>query len=123
LTAAKPSVREPKQERSRQSFDKALDAAVALMVERGSDAFTLAEVAKRAGVSIGSIYGRVDSRDDLLRTAHAREMERIQALHRQAFDTPRPVGCPCTSSGSHRGPTGVPSRTSCSGPPTMPRRR
>ena len=38
---------EPKQERSRLSFDKAVDAAVALLIERGSDAFTLNEVAAR----------------------------------------------------------------------------
>ena len=67
----------PQQERSRQSLERALDAAVALMVERGSDAFTLAEVAERADVSIGSIYGRVKSKDDLLRSVHARELQRI----------------------------------------------
>src|SRR4051812_25362918 len=79
-------VREPKQERSRLSFDKAVDAAVALLIERGSDAFTLNEVAARAGVSTGSIYGRVDSKDDLLRFAHAREMARLGAAQGQLFD-------------------------------------
>ncbi|GAB2965591.1 MULTISPECIES: TetR/AcrR family transcriptional regulator [Streptomyces] len=84
--------REPKQERSRQSFDKALDAAVALTVERRSDAWTLAEVARRAGVSTGSIYGRVDSKDDLIHTAQAREMVRIRVAQRQAFGAPVPAG-------------------------------
>jgi len=78
-------VRAPKQERSRVSFERAVDAAVALLVERRSDAFTLAEVAERAGVSIGSIYGRVDSKDDLLRAAHAREMARITEENAKAF--------------------------------------
>ena len=67
------------------SFERAVDAAVALLVERRSDAFTLAEVAERAGVSIGSIYGRVDSKDDLLRAAHAREMARIKDENLRAF--------------------------------------
>nr|WP_179722864.1 TetR/AcrR family transcriptional regulator [Petropleomorpha daqingensis] len=86
-----PFVREPKQERSRQSFEKALDAAVALMVERRSGAFTLAEVAERAGVSIGSMYGRVDSKDDLIRTVHAREMARIRNEQEEVFATAAPA--------------------------------
>ena len=40
--------RAPKQKRSRISFERAVDAAVELLVERRSDAFTLAEVAERA---------------------------------------------------------------------------
>jgi AcrR family transcriptional regulator len=84
--------REPKQERSRASFERAVDAAVALLVERRSDAFTLAEVAARGGVSIGSIYGRVDSKDDLIRAAHAREMARIAAEQHRIFAAPAPAG-------------------------------
>jgi AcrR family transcriptional regulator len=83
-------VRTPKQNRSRKSFDKAVDAAVALFVERGSDAFTLADVASRSGVSTGSIYTRVDSKDDLLRAAHAREMARFAEQTREAFSTDIP---------------------------------
>jgi AcrR family transcriptional regulator len=85
-------VRAPKQERSRASLDRALDAAVALLVERRSAAFTLADVAERAGVSIGAIYGRVEGRDDLLRAAHAREMSRISAAQREAFAPAAPAG-------------------------------
>lgn len=85
-----PYVREPKQVRSRRSFDRVVDAAVTLLAERGSDVFTLAEVAERAGVSIGSIYGRVDSKDDLLRAAHAREMARIDDATTAAFADDRP---------------------------------
>jgi AcrR family transcriptional regulator len=85
VTGPPAFVRAPQQERSRRSFDRAVDAAVALLVERGSDAFTLAEVAERAGGSIGSIYGRVGSKDDLLRAAQAREMTRIGELTARAF--------------------------------------
>lgn len=69
--------RAPKQERSRVSFERAIDAVVVLLTERGSDAFTLAEVAARAGVSTGSIYTRVDSKENLIRSAHEREMARL----------------------------------------------
>jgi AcrR family transcriptional regulator len=85
-------VREPKQERSRQSFDKAVDATVSLLAERRSDAFTLAEVAQRAGVSTGSIYGRVESKSDLIRAAQARETARIREVQRAVFARPAPEG-------------------------------
>ncbi len=84
MTASSP-VREPKQQRSRQSFEKALDATVSLLAERRSDAFTLAEVAQLAGVSTGSIYGRVESKTDLIRAAHLRETERIWQVQRTMF--------------------------------------
>ncbi len=76
-------VKAPRQERSRRSFDRALDAAVELVVEKGT--FTLAEVAERGGISVGVIYGRVKSKDDLLRTAHAREMARLDSETAAAF--------------------------------------
>jgi AcrR family transcriptional regulator len=78
-------VREPQQARSRRSFDRALDAAVSLLVERGTASFTLIEVARTAGISTGSIYGRVASKDDLIRAAHAREMVRLSADTKAAF--------------------------------------
>jgi len=78
-------VREPRQARSRQSFERALDAAVALLVERGSPSFTLVEVAHASGVSTGSMYGRIASKDDLIRAAHDREMERLSAETVEVF--------------------------------------
>ncbi|BBH69069.1 hypothetical protein ACTI_57540 [Actinoplanes sp. OR16] len=89
---AQSPVRKPKQERSRVSFDAAVDAAVALLVERGSDAFTLSEVSKLSGVSTGAIYGRVDSKDELLRIANARVMARIAEDEEAAFARPAPEG-------------------------------
>ena len=83
--SSQPLVREPRQARSRQSFERALDAAVTLLVERGSAAFTLVEVAQTSGVSTGSMYGRIASKDDLIRVAHAREMERMEAEQEDAF--------------------------------------
>jgi len=79
-------VRQPKQERSRQSFDRAVEAAMSLMVERRSGAITIAEVAARSGVSTGSIYARVASKEDLIRVAHARLMNRL------ALETDRALG-------------------------------
>jgi AcrR family transcriptional regulator len=72
-----PVLREPKQERSRRSFERVQDAALALLVERGPDAFTLAEVCTRADASMGAIYNRVNGKDDLIRLIHEREMARV----------------------------------------------
>jgi AcrR family transcriptional regulator len=88
VTHSKP----PQQERSRQSFERALDAAVTLLTERGADTFTLAEVAQRAEVSIGSIYGRVKSKDDLLRSVQVREFARIDAECSEDFSRSGELG-------------------------------
>lgn len=72
-----PATREPQQGRSRASYERMLAAAEKLMVKRGNDEFTLTEVAKTGKVSIGSIYLRFDSKDDLIRAVHARVLTRI----------------------------------------------
>ncbi|MGS0684312.1 TetR/AcrR family transcriptional regulator [Nakamurella sp. GG22] len=74
-----PVLREPKQERSRRSFERVQDAALALLVERGPDSFTLAEVCTRADASMGAIYNRVNGKDDLIRLIHEREMARVDS--------------------------------------------
>lgn len=70
--------REPQQGRSRASYERMLTAAEKLMVKRGNEDFTLTEVSKVGKVSIGSIYLRFDSKDDLIRAVHARVLARIE---------------------------------------------
>ena len=72
------TVQPPQQERSRVSFERVLEAATSLLEERGYEGFTLAEVSKRAGVSIGSIYARVKSKDDLFYVVQDRYMTRTE---------------------------------------------
>jgi len=75
--------RKPKQTRSRQSYDRMLDAATHILEEGGLPALTLSEVSRRSKVSIGSIYCRVDGKDDLLRAVQERalgQMDREFAL-------------------------------------------
>lgn len=69
--------RVPQQGRSRASYERMLTAAEKLMVKRGNDDFTLTEVAKAGKVSIGSIYLRFDSKDDLIRAVHGRVLAQI----------------------------------------------
>lgn len=73
------AVRAPQQGRSRASFERMLIAAEELMSERGTDDFTLNEVGKRGKVSIGSIYCRFDSKDDLVHAVQTRVLERVNA--------------------------------------------
>jgi AcrR family transcriptional regulator len=85
VTTQETKYREPKQARSRQSFEKTIEAALALLQERGSDEFTLADVSSRAGVSIGSIYARFEGKDELLRVAHGRKLDDIDAVSAHLF--------------------------------------
>ncbi|MDQ1085297.1 MULTISPECIES: TetR/AcrR family transcriptional regulator [Microbacterium] len=72
-------VAEPKQQRSRDSFAKVRSAVLQLLQERGTGQFSLAEVSATAGLSIGSIYGRVSSKAELLRAVQSEEFDRLDA--------------------------------------------
>lgn len=65
----------PMQKRSRESFDRVIDAAIELLRQGGIQSLTLAEVSRRSKVSIGSIYCRVDSKSDLIRAVQARVLD------------------------------------------------
>jgi AcrR family transcriptional regulator len=86
----------PKQKRSRRSAERALDASLELLEEQGFDAFTVAEVSKRAGISVGAIYARFGSKESLLRAVHGRAMEVIALEHAalQAANGPAPRHLP-----------------------------
>ncbi len=73
------SVSPPQQERSRASFERVLDAGTKVLEQKGYEGFTLAEVSRSAGVSIGSIYARVKSKDDLFLVIQDRFMTATRA--------------------------------------------
>jgi AcrR family transcriptional regulator len=79
VPAQSPEVRPPRQRRSRESFERVLDAAARLLEENGFEGFTVQEVASRSGVSVGAIYERFGSKESLLRVVHARTMEALEA--------------------------------------------
>jgi AcrR family transcriptional regulator len=60
--------REPSQRRSRERVGRMLEAASALIEEKGSDAMRMGEVAEKAGVSIGSLYQFFPDKSALIRT-------------------------------------------------------
>jgi len=69
--------RTPLQGRSKASFERMLAAARELMIERGNEDFTLQEVSQRGQVSIGSIYLRFESKDNLVRAVLANGLQAL----------------------------------------------
>ena len=80
------AVQPPQQQRSRASFERVLAAGAALLEEEGYDGFTLAGVSSRAKVSIGSIYARVKSKDDLFYVIQDRFMTESESMPGFATD-------------------------------------
>ena len=77
MLATKSVSRQPQQGRSKASLGRMLAAAEKLMLQRGNEDFTLDEVTKIGKVSVGSIYHRFQSKDNLVRAVIANELERI----------------------------------------------
>src|SRR5687767_593356 len=60
-------VKAPRQDRSRRTLGKIVDAAHDLLLEGGVEAVTVQSVVQRAGASVGSFYARFSGKEDLLR--------------------------------------------------------
>ncbi len=93
-TGALEWVRPPQQERSRQTLDRLLDAAEAIIAERGVDNANVADVAARAGSSIGAFYARFRDKEGLLRTLFERFGEQADATALAALEPERWEGVP-----------------------------
>ena len=78
--------RKPRQGRSLASFDRMLTATKSLMLERGSEDFTLQDVSELGNVSIGSIYLRFESKDRLLHAVIASELQGLIAGEREMLE-------------------------------------
>lgn len=86
--------RKPQQGRSKASLERMLAAGRELMLERGSEEFTLQEVSERGQVSIGSIYLRFESKDNLVRGVIA---EALEALAKEESDMLAKLDSKCKS--------------------------
>jgi AcrR family transcriptional regulator len=80
------SINVPKQDRSRASFERVLDTAEELLKEHGYKGFTLHEVSKQSRTSIGSIYCRVRSKDDLFHAVQDHVLARLDAEMESILD-------------------------------------
>jgi AcrR family transcriptional regulator len=82
-------VRPPQQARSQETLDRILDAAEALVTEKGFEDTPVAEIASRAGSSVGAFYARFQDKDALLHALYERYYEQAIATADAALDPRR----------------------------------
>ncbi len=91
MGAVYPTVSEPKQDRSRATRERLLEAAVASLAECGWARTTVATVAARAGVSRGAAQHHFPTRGDLV-TAAIRYMSEVRLSELRATVAAPPAG-------------------------------
>jgi len=72
-------VKPPRQARSHATLERILDASEILILERGLDAITIKDIARRAESSVGAFYARFADKEALLRTVFQRFSEQAEA--------------------------------------------
>jgi AcrR family transcriptional regulator len=80
--------KQPRQRRSAATVEALVEAAARILADEGAAALTTNRVAKRAGVSIGSLYQYFPNRFALLRALVEREHRRALAARPAAIDDP-----------------------------------
>ncbi|WP_421787641.1 TetR/AcrR family transcriptional regulator [Hyphobacterium sp.] len=81
--------RDSQQSRGERTQNALLDAAENLIVEKGLDGATVAEIARRAGSSIGSFYHHFKDRKALFYAVFHRMTRSIEDLNQQVADDER----------------------------------
>lgn len=76
IKAPKKKTLEPQQERSRESLQKLLRAAIEVLGQHGVEGATIPRIANHAGLTPGSVYRRFRDKDALLETAILGMLER-----------------------------------------------
>ncbi len=85
-------VRPPKQQRSREAWNRVLDAGVAILEDGGYDAFTIAALCDRAAVAPTAIYARTTSKDALFLAVYEHGISRLRAGQEVFADDDRWAG-------------------------------
>jgi AcrR family transcriptional regulator len=85
-------VRPPQQARTREGLSRMLDAAEALVAQKGFDEVGIVEIARRAGSSVGGFYRRFRDKDGLLHALHERFCEEARATADAALEPGRWAG-------------------------------
>ncbi|GAA3388298.1 TetR/AcrR family transcriptional regulator [Cryptosporangium minutisporangium] len=79
MADAELEIRPPKQRRSREAWNRVLDAGVAILEEDGYEAFTIAAVCARATVAPPAIYARTTSKEALFLAVYEHGIARLVA--------------------------------------------
>ncbi|MDX1443119.1 MAG: TetR/AcrR family transcriptional regulator [Gammaproteobacteria bacterium] len=80
MTKTKSTPAEPVQERSRQTMNRILDAAEALLKTSSIDRIGIAEITASAGVAAGSFYTRFADKEDLLEKLFERYLDDLRSV-------------------------------------------
>ena len=72
------TLRMPKQTRSREALERTYAATNVLLLDRPFDQISVAEIAATANVSVGSIYQRFSSKNDLLWTIYSHYLDEAE---------------------------------------------
>ncbi len=73
---------------ARRNRQRLLDAALQVYAERGADDASLDEIARRAGVGIGTLYRHFPTRQALLEAVYRDQVEELCAVAREVSDEP-----------------------------------
>ncbi len=79
----------PQQERSRDKMGRMLEATEALLDQKNFDELTIAQIAKKARVSVGLFYTRFDNKDALLSALYEKHVLELRATTSRMFDPKR----------------------------------
>jgi AcrR family transcriptional regulator len=79
-------LREPRQDRSRRTLKRILEAGLYLLEHEGPDALTVTEITKRARTSVGSFYARFNGKDALLRYMGERSLNEALEMWEQLHE-------------------------------------
>jgi AcrR family transcriptional regulator len=82
-----PGIRTPRQARSRETFERILRTGAEVLADRGYEGFSLSELCRRAEVSFGALYTRIESKEALVLAIHDRELTRI-SRETEIFEAP-----------------------------------
>jgi len=77
-----PFVLPPRQERSRAALARIIQAASEVLVSRGAEGFSMAEIAAAAGMPVGNIYRRFKGKEDIVQAIKLDATARLEAAIR-----------------------------------------
>ncbi|GAB7037031.1 TetR/AcrR family transcriptional regulator [Catenuloplanes niger JCM 9533] len=80
-------LRRPQRADARRNYDALLAAAREVFAEKGTEA-SLEEIARRAGVGIGTLYRNFPARQDLFEAVYVGEVERLCEVADEVADLP-----------------------------------
>ena len=87
-----PAMRQPKQDRSRVALERLMAASREILHEGTFELLTIAEISKRSGVSVGSIYARFGGKEDLFIAVMMEVMQELDAEWQQLIQQSAVLG-------------------------------